>query len=61
MAAREVNFADRSLQLSRTTRALKLWLSSSPFGVGAFREAIDRSLDLAALAEQHVATRPSSS
>ena len=48
IAGAEVNFADLGIQLTRTTRALKLWLSLKYFGVAAFREAIDRSLDLAA-------------
>ena len=43
----DVNFADRGIQLTRAARALKLWLSLQYFGVDAFREAIDRSLDLA--------------
>jgi aromatic-L-amino-acid/L-tryptophan decarboxylase len=54
----EVNFADRGLQLSRSSRALKVWLSVSFFGAGAFRQAIDRTLDLAAVAEQHVRDAP---
>jgi aromatic-L-amino-acid decarboxylase len=55
----EVNFADRGLQLSRSSRALKVWLSVSFFGAAAFRDAIDRTLDLAAVAEQHVRDTPS--
>lgn len=51
---REVNFADRGLQLSRSSRAIKVWLSVGTYGVGAFRRAIDRSLDLAQLAEREV-------
>jgi selenocysteine lyase/cysteine desulfurase len=54
----EVNFADRGLQLSRGSRALKVWLSVSFFGVEAFRAAIDRCIDLAQLAEQHVRDTP---
>jgi glutamate/tyrosine decarboxylase-like PLP-dependent enzyme len=50
----EVNFADRGIQLTREARAFKLWLSLKYFGVAAFREAIDRSLDLALLAEERV-------
>jgi aromatic-L-amino-acid/L-tryptophan decarboxylase len=50
----EVDFADRGLQLSRMARSLKLWLSIQTFGVGAFREAIERALDLAELAEHLV-------
>jgi aromatic-L-amino-acid/L-tryptophan decarboxylase len=49
-----VNFADYGLQLSRTSRAFKVWLSLSTFGIGAFREAIDRSLDLAELAHSRI-------
>jgi glutamate/tyrosine decarboxylase-like PLP-dependent enzyme len=51
---REVNFADRGLQLTRTSRAFKIWLSVNTFGLEAFRTAIDRSLDLARLAQQRI-------
>jgi glutamate/tyrosine decarboxylase-like PLP-dependent enzyme len=57
-AAGEVNFCDRGLQQSRSARALKVWLSLRYFGLGAFREAIDRCLDLAAMAEDRVVARP---
>lgn len=50
----EVDFSDRGLQLTRMSRAIKVWLSVSTFGVDAFREAIDRSLDLAREAERLV-------
>ena len=50
----EVNFADRGVQLTRSARALKLWLSLQYFGVEAFRGAIDRSLDLAVAAEERI-------
>jgi glutamate/tyrosine decarboxylase-like PLP-dependent enzyme len=49
----EVNLGDHGLQLSRTSRALKVWLSIETLGLRAFREAVDRSLDLA----EHVAAR----
>jgi aromatic-L-amino-acid/L-tryptophan decarboxylase len=52
--AREVNFADRGVQLSRMCRALKLWVSLKYFGVAAFRQAIDRSLDLAREAQARI-------
>ncbi len=52
--AREVNFADRGVQLSRMCRALKLWVSLKYFGVAAFRRAIDRSLDLAHEAQARI-------
>ena len=49
-----VNFADHGLQLTRTSRAFKLWLSLRTFGVDAFRAAIDRTLDLAELACERI-------
>jgi aromatic-L-amino-acid/L-tryptophan decarboxylase len=52
--AAEVNFADRGLQLTRTSRALKLWISLRYFGLAAFRAAIERSLELADLAARRV-------
>ena len=51
---REINFSDLGLQLTRTCRALKLWISLRYFGVGAFRQAIDRCLDLALHAESRI-------
>lgn len=54
----EVNFADLGLQLTRTSRALKIWLSLNYFGVDAFRAAIDRAMDLALYAEQRVREDP---
>jgi aromatic-L-amino-acid/L-tryptophan decarboxylase len=52
--AGEVNFSDLGFQLTRSSRALKVWLSLGYFGVDAFRQAIDRSLDLAVEAERIV-------
>jgi len=54
----EVNFSDLGLQLTRASHALKIWLSLSYFGTSAFEAAIDRSLDLALLAEEHVRETP---
>jgi aromatic-L-amino-acid decarboxylase len=50
----QVNFSDLGLQLTRSSRALKIWLSFNYYGTDAFRDAIDRSMDLALLAEQYV-------
>ena len=36
----EVNFRDRGIQLTRGTRALKLWLSLQVFGLDVFRSAV---------------------
>jgi glutamate/tyrosine decarboxylase-like PLP-dependent enzyme len=51
---REVNFADYGMQLSRTSHAIKVWLSIQYFGLGAFRDAIDRCLDLTEYAEERI-------
>src|SRR4051812_31783679 len=55
---REVNFSDLGLQLTRSARALKLWMSLQYFGVGAFRTAIDNCFDLAAHAQSRVESEP---
>ena len=54
-----VNFADYGEQLTRYSRALKVWMSVSYFGVAALRDAIDRAIDLALFAEQLVRAEPS--
>lgn len=51
---REINFCDHGIQLSRSFRALKLWLSLKVFGLKAFSDAIDIGLDLAEFAAQQV-------
>ncbi len=45
--ANHPNFSDRSLQLSRGCRALKIWMSIQTFGMAAFRRAIARGMALA--------------
>jgi hypothetical protein len=50
----EVNFSDRGLQLTRTSRALKIWLSIRYFGLDAFRAAVERSLELADFAARRI-------
>ena len=56
--AGEVNFADRGLQLSRGFRALKVWMSVQTFGLAAFRDSIQRGLELAEYAETLVRGQP---
>jgi aromatic-L-amino-acid decarboxylase len=56
--AAEVNFSDLGMQLTRSARALKVWLSLGYFGVDAFRAAIDQALDLALEAERMISARP---
>ena len=51
----EVNFADRGEQLTRYSRALKIWMSVSYFGTTALSEAIQASMDRARLLESLVA------
>jgi aromatic-L-amino-acid decarboxylase len=55
---REVNFSDLGLQLTRSARALKLWMSLRYFGVGAFRAAIEQCFDLAEHAQRRIEAEP---
>jgi glutamate/tyrosine decarboxylase-like PLP-dependent enzyme len=48
----EVHFSDHGIQLSRSFRALKLWLSVQVFGLGAFRDAVARGFELARRAQE---------
>ena len=54
----EFNPCDYGVQLTRSFRALKLWLSLETFGVAAFRRAIARGFELAELAERELRARP---
>ena len=53
----EVNLGDHGIQLTRSFRALKLWLSIKTFGMAAFREAVTRGFELAELAERELRAR----
>jgi aromatic-L-amino-acid/L-tryptophan decarboxylase len=53
----EANFCDYGIQLTRSFRALKVWLSLHTFGLKAFREAITRGFELAEFAEQELRAR----
>ncbi len=55
--AAEFNPADHGVQLTRSFRALKVWLSLQTFGVAAFRQAITRGFELAELAERELRAR----
>ena len=48
------NFADLGLQLSRSVRALKVWMSIQTFGMAAFRRAIANGMELSDRAEEYV-------
>jgi aromatic-L-amino-acid/L-tryptophan decarboxylase len=53
----EFNPGDHGVQLSRSFRALKVWLSLQAFGVSAFRDAITRGFELAEIAERELRAR----
>jgi aromatic-L-amino-acid/L-tryptophan decarboxylase len=53
----EFNPADHGVQLTRSFRALKVWLSLQTFGLAAFREAITRGFELAEIAERELRAR----
>src|SRR5688572_26311579 len=54
----EVNFADRGEQLTRYSRALKIWMSVKYFGTEAIAEAIQGAMDRARLLELLVNESP---
>jgi glutamate/tyrosine decarboxylase-like PLP-dependent enzyme len=49
-----VNFGERGVQLTRSARVLKIWLSLQYFGVPAFAQAIERCLGLTLYAQERV-------
>ena len=53
----EFNPCDYGVQLTRSFRALKVWLSLQTFGLAAFRKAIARGFELAELAERELRAR----
>ncbi len=52
--ANHPNFSDRGLQLSRSVRALKIWMSVQTFGMAAFRRAVSKGMELASRAEEYI-------
>ena len=48
----QVQFRERGPQLTRSARALKLYLSLKVFGLDAFKQAIQRGIELAEYAEE---------
>ena len=52
------NLVDRGLQMSRSARALKIWMSVQTFGMAAFRERIANGLDGAERAEAYIDASP---
>ena len=53
-----VNFADRGLQLTRASRAIKVWLAIETFGLDAFRATIDRAIDQTLAAQARIEADP---
>ena len=54
----QVNFADYGEQLTRQSRALKVWLGVRYFGLAALRAEVERAIDLAEHAERLVRAAP---
>ena len=47
-----------AVQLSRSLRALKVWMSVQTFGLGAFRRAVLKGMELADRAEAYIRESP---
>jgi glutamate/tyrosine decarboxylase-like PLP-dependent enzyme len=58
VAGGEINLRDRGPQLSRGSRAIKLWLTVKAFGVGALRDGIERGIALAERAQAALEATP---
>ena len=54
----EVTFADRGLQLTRYSRAMKIWMSVKYFGTAAIAAEIQAAMDRARLLESLIAQSP---
>jgi len=57
-ADNEVNYGNRSLELTRRSRALKLWMSLRTYGADAFREGVAHGIALAEEAERQLREAP---
>ncbi|MBL8848166.1 MAG: hypothetical protein JNG89_00695 [Planctomycetaceae bacterium] len=54
----EVDFRNRGLELTRRSRAIKLWLTFRAYGVQRMAAAIARGIELAEIAEQCIREQP---
>ncbi len=54
----EYNFSNTGIQLTRSFRALKLWMSIRVFGIDAFKDAVGHGLYLAKVAEKKIRQLP---
>jgi glutamate/tyrosine decarboxylase-like PLP-dependent enzyme len=50
----EIDLRNRGFELSRRSRALKLWLSMRTYGVSRFRQAISEGIALAEFAQEYL-------
>lgn len=55
----EVDFRDRGLELTRRSRAAKLWMTIQTYGLDRIRDAISTSMSLADYAEKAIRSRDS--
>ncbi|WP_232660287.1 pyridoxal phosphate-dependent decarboxylase family protein [Pseudonocardia sp. TRM90224] len=53
-----LNFYDLGPQLTRSFRALKLWMSVHAFGIDAFRQAVEHGIELAEHAQRVIEAAP---
>ncbi len=58
LGGQAVNFGNRSLELTRRSRALKVWMSLRTYGAARFRQAIERGSELAEFAEAELRRHP---
>ncbi len=56
-AAEEVNFYDLGIQLTRRFRAFKFYMSLKTYGIGAFRQAVESSIQLAEQFQKELQSR----
>jgi glutamate/tyrosine decarboxylase-like PLP-dependent enzyme len=54
----EFNPCDHGVQLTRSFRALKMWMSLQYFGAASFRRAVERGFELAEFAERRLRALP---
>ncbi len=52
------NFSDQGIQLSRSCRALKIWMTVKHFGLARIRAVIGRTMDLAAYGQELIERVP---
>lgn len=54
LSEEEINYGNYGIQLTRSFKALKLWMSLKTYGLNNFREAVKIGINLAELAEQEI-------